>query len=136
MARAAQGGELSVMNWDPVPGTPLETAFNAFQEQSGITLNVQPTPGDDEYTTKMRTLLASGSPPDVMRIDDDLVRGFAAADQLLDLRPYIEESGVAGEYVEPLFTVPVQPDGSHAAWVIGVQPRVMYYNVDHFNEAG
>jgi multiple sugar transport system substrate-binding protein len=136
-ARAAQSGtELSFMNWDPITGTQLETALNAFQEQTGIVINVQPVPGEDEYTTKMRTLLASGGPPDVMRIDDDLVRGFAATGQLLDLTPYIEESGVAGEYIEGLFEFPIQQDGTHPAWVIGVQPRVVFYNVDHFNEAG
>ena len=56
-AVARQGGEISFMNWDVVPGSPLETAINAFQDESGITVNVQPTPTQD-YTTRMRTLLA------------------------------------------------------------------------------
>lgn len=81
------------MNWDTVEGTPLETTINAFQDQSGITVNVQPTPTQD-YETKMRTLLASGTTPDVMRINDDFVRGYSLANQLLDLRPYIEASGL------------------------------------------
>lgn len=124
------------MNWDTVAGTPLETAINAFQEQSGITVNIQPTPTQD-YETKMRTLLASGSPPDVMRINDDFVRGYSLANQLLDLRPYIEASGLsAADYNEHPFNFPVQPDGSHTAWTTGTQPSVIFYNVTRFEEVG
>jgi multiple sugar transport system substrate-binding protein len=135
-AGAAQETTLSFMNWDPITDTPLEEALNAFTEETGIGIEVQPVPGDDQYTAKMRTLLASGAPPDIMRIDDDLVRGFAATGQLLDLTSYIEASDVAGDYIEGLFTFPQQEDGTHPAWVIGVQPRVIFYNVDHFEEAG
>ena len=59
-ASARQSNEISIMNWDVVPGTPLETALNAFQEESGISVDVQPAPTQD-YTTRMRTLLASGA---------------------------------------------------------------------------
>jgi multiple sugar transport system substrate-binding protein len=135
-ARARQDGEISFMNWDVVEGSPLETAINAFQEETGITVNVQPTPTAD-YTTRMRTLLASGSPPDIMRIDDDLVRGFAEANQLTDLTELIEQSDVdTSAFPEALYTFPVQADGTHPAWVVGVQPRVIFYNVDMFEEAG
>lgn len=135
-ARAGQTSEISFMNWDVVSGTPLETALNAFEEETGISVNVQPTPTQD-YTTRMRTLLASGSPPDIMRIDDDLVRGFAEANQLLDLNDFIEQSDIdTSEFPEALYRFPIQADGSHPAWVIGVQPRVIFYNVSMFEEAG
>jgi multiple sugar transport system substrate-binding protein len=135
-ARAKQNGEISFMNWDVVAGTPLETALNAFQEESGITVNVQPTPTQD-YTTRMRTMLASGSPPDVMRIDDDLVRGFAEANQLTDLTAFIEQSDInVAEFPEAMYTFPVQADGTRPAWVIGTQPRVIFYNVSMFEELG
>lgn len=134
-ARAAQGsGEVSFMNWATVAGTPLETALNAFQEQAGISVNVQPAP-TTEYETKMRTLLASGAPPDVMRINDNLVRDFATANQLLDLKPYIDAAGETG-YIESLFIFPVTPDGTHPAWVIGTDPRAFFYNATMFEEAG
>jgi multiple sugar transport system substrate-binding protein len=130
--KAKQAGEVSFMNWDVVSGTPLETALNAFQEATGITVNVQPTPVDD-YETKFRTLLASGSPPDVMRINDNVVRDYAAAGQLLDLTPFIENPE---PYIASLFTFPVTPWGTHPAWTIGTNPRAFYYNVDMFDEAG
>lgn len=135
-ATAKQSDELSFMNWDVVEGTPLATVLKRFEEQSGISVNVQPAPTQD-YTTRMRTLLASGSPPDVMRIDDDLVRGFAEANQLLDLTERIKQSDIdTSEFAEALFKFPVQLDGTHPAWVIGVQPRVIFYNVTMFEEAG
>ncbi len=129
-------GEISFMNWDTIDGTPLETAINAFEEQSGITVNVQPAPTQD-YDTKFRTLLASGSPPDVMRINDDFVRGYSQANQLMDLRPFIEESGLnPDEFNQHPFNFPVQPDGAHTAWTIGTQPGMIFYNKTMFEEAG
>jgi multiple sugar transport system substrate-binding protein len=131
-AAARQDGEVTFMNWDTVSGTPLETALQAFEEDSGITVNVQPTPTQD-YETKMRTLLASGSPPDVMRINDNVVRDYAVSGALLDLNQFIEDSD---PYIESLFNFPVTPDGTHPAWTIGTDPRVIYYNVDMFEAAG
>jgi multiple sugar transport system substrate-binding protein len=135
-ARAQDAQEVTFMNWDIVEGTPIETAINAFQEATGITVSIQPTPTAD-YETKMRTLLASGSPPDVMRINDDFVRGYSLDETLLDLRPYIEASGInPADYNEHPFNFPIQPDGQHTAWTIGTQPAMIFYNVDYFNEVG
>ena len=129
LIKASQDSEITFMNWDPIAGTPLETAINAFQEQSGITVNVQPTPTQD-YETKFRTLLASGSPPDIMRINDDFVRGYSEAGQLLDLRQFIEASGLnPEEYNQHPFNFPIQPDGSHTClrvhkrWVDSTAPE-------------
>ena len=135
-ASARQNGEISFMNWDVVPGTPLETALNAFQEETGISVKVQPTPTQD-YTTRMRTLLASGAPPDIMRIDDDLVRGFAEANQLTDLTSFIEGSGIDPDtYPQGMYAFTIQEDGTQPAWVVGVQPRVIFYNKTMFEDIG
>jgi multiple sugar transport system substrate-binding protein len=132
----SQEQQISFLNWDTVAGTPLETVINAFSEQSGIGVEVQPAP-TDEYETKMRTLLASGEPPDVMRIDDDLVRGFAELDQLLDLNPLIQRDAVdITQLTQPLYSFTDQADGTHPAWVIGTQPRVIFYNKSRFEEVG
>ena len=130
--RARQGGEVSFMNWDVVSNTPLETALKAFEDETGVTVNVQPTPVED-YETKFRTLLASGAPPDVMRINDNVVRDYAAAGQLLDLNQYIESTD---HYIESLFSFPVTPWGTHPAWTVGTNPRAFFYNKTMFEEAG
>ncbi len=129
---AKQNGELTFLNWSALEGTPFPAALKAFQETTGITVNVQPTPTTD-YETKFRTLLASGSPPDVMRINDNYVRDFAVAGQLLDLKPFIKNSD---PYIESLFTFPITPEGTHPAWTIGTNPRAIFYNVSMFEEAG
>lgn len=129
---AKQNGEVTFLNWSALEGTPFPAALKAFQETTGITVTVQPTPTTD-YETKFRTLLASGSPPDVMRINDNYVRDFAVAGQLLDLKPFIKSSD---PYIESLFTFPITPEGTHPAWSIGNNPRAIFYNVSMFEEAG
>ena len=120
-ARAQDGGKISFMNWDAIEGTPLETAINAFQEQTGIEVEDQAVPSGDEYETKMRTLLASGSPPDIMRINDDYVRGYSLGGQLLDLNPSIQSSELdPASYNEHPYNFPIQPDGQRAP---GPSPR-------------
>jgi multiple sugar transport system substrate-binding protein len=134
--QASSKNGATFLNWEQVKGTPLEQAIQAYEKQSGTTVTVQPAV-TAEYDTKMRTLLAGGSPPDVMRINDDFVRGFSEQGALLDLRKYIENDKLdASEFAREAFEFPVQPDGSHTAWVIGYQPRLIFYNVDLFKEAG
>ena len=107
-ARARDNGKISFMNWDAIEGTPLEAAINASQEQTGIEVEVHAVPSGDEYETKMRTLLASGSPPDIMCINDGYVRGYSLGGQLLDLNPYIQGSGLdPASYNEHPFTFPI-----------------------------
>lgn len=133
---ARQDKTVTFMNDDTVKDTPFETALNAFQEQTGITVNVQPAPAQD-YETKFRTLLASGAPPDIMRINDNLVRGIAEQDQLTDLEPYLAASSVPREkYNESMLAFARTPSDTLPAWSIGSRPRVMFYNVDMFEEAG
>ncbi len=109
--------------------------MQAFEKATGRKVNIQIAP--EEYDTKMRTLLAGGIPPEVMRVNDDYVRGFSVAGQFLDLTPFIQTSNLnPDDYYEPVFNFPKQPDGKHTAWSLGNQPRLIYYNVNMFNEAG
>jgi len=134
--QAGGKGDMTLLNWEQVKGTPLEQAILAHEKSSGAKVTVQPAV-TQEYDTKMRTLLAGGSPPDVMRINDDFVRGFSEQGALLDLRPYIEKDGLdTSQFAKEVYEFPKQADGSHAAWVIGYQPRLVFYNVDLFKQAG
>jgi multiple sugar transport system substrate-binding protein len=127
---------LTFLNWEQVKGNPLEQAIKAFEKESGTSVTVQPAV-TTEYDTKMRTLIAGGSPPDVMRINDDFVRGFSTQGALLDLNSYIEKDKLdTSQFAKETFDFPKQPDGSHTAWVLGYQPRLIFYNVDLFKQAG
>ncbi|MGC4940441.1 ABC transporter substrate-binding protein [Kribbella sp. DT2] len=134
---AGGGGKgLTFLNWQQVKGTPLEQAIQAHEKAAGVTVTVQPAV-TQEYDTKMRTLLAGGAPPDVMRINDDFVRGFSEQGALLDLRPYIEKDGLdTAQFAKEVYEFPKQTDGSHTAWVVGYEPRLIFYNVDLFKQAG
>ncbi|WP_020576936.1 ABC transporter substrate-binding protein [Actinopolymorpha alba] len=128
---------ITFLNWDPVEkGTPLANAVRAFQKGSGVKVAIQPAPSSD-YDTKLLTIMASGSPPDAIRINDDFVLGYSQQDQLLDLNPYIKRDGLKeSDYFEHPFTFPIQSDGRHTAWASGTQPNMVFYNVDAFREAG
>ena len=93
-------------NWEQVKGNPLEQAIQAFEKESGTKVTVQPAV-TQEYDTKMRTLIAGGSPPDVMRINDDFVRGFSQQGALLDLKPYIEKDKLdTSQFAKETYRVP------------------------------
>lgn len=133
---ADMGAEITFINWDPIEGTPYQVVIEEFEKQTGRKVNVQPTPSD-QYETKIRSMLAGGTPLDVMRINDDFVRGYSVDNLLLDLTPYMESARVdPDKYYEPVFNFSKQPDGKYTASAIGNQPRLIYYNVDMFNEAG
>lgn len=133
---AVETQQLSFMNWDEVAGSPFEVVLNAFTDQTGIAIDLQPTPSQD-YGTKLRTMLAGGTAPDVFRVDDDDVRGFSLEGQFLDLMPFIEKASIdMTNYFARVFEFPHQPEGDHTAWSIGNQPRVIFWNVDLFDAAG
>lgn len=138
---AATGGtqeakSVSFMNWDEIGGTPFETVINAYQEASGVTVEVQPSPAQD-YEAKMRTMIAGGTAPDIMRINDDFVRGYTNEGQLLDLTSFLERDGITGEgYFETIYNFPRQPTGEYTAWSVGCQPSVVFYNKTMFEEVG
>ncbi len=131
----SSSNEITFLNWEQVKGTPLEKAIKAYEKKSGNKVKVQPVPTAD-YDTKMRTLFAGGQPPDIMRINDDFVRGFSEQGALLDLSTYVKKDKLdTSVYAKESFEFPKQPDGSHTAWVLGYQPRLIFYNVDAFKDA-
>ncbi len=133
---AQEAKTISFMNWDEIGGTPFETVINAYQAASGVTVEVQPSPAQD-YEAKMRTMIAGGTAPDIMRINDDFVRGYTNEGQLLDLTSFLERDGITGEgYFETIYNFPRQPTGEYTAWSVGCQPSVVFYNKTMFEEVG
>lgn len=128
---------VSFMDWSSLrPGDPLDKAIAEFRKaNTQYNVKVEPTPGN--YEAKMRTLLAAGTPPDIMRVNDDYVRGYSVKHQLLDLSKYMQRDKIKREdYFEFIFDFPRQADGQYTAWPIGNQPRLIYYNVDLFKQVG
>jgi multiple sugar transport system substrate-binding protein len=134
---AGGGGPVSLLSWDTDSDSPLYTVTQDWAKSVSSAVDVQSIPGGDEYEAKLRTVLASGAPPDAIRINDDYVKGYYAEGSLLDLREYMEKDGInADDYYAVAFDFPKQPDGAHAAWPIMTNPGVIYINPDAFKEAG
>ena len=131
-------GSTSFMNWEAMEGTVTEAAILAYQEQSGNQVEIIPTPGTGtDYETKVRTMLSGGTVPDVIRTNDDFVRFYSSKQQFMDLQPFIERDGLdPAAFFEPIWNFTKQPDGKYTAMSLGNQPRLIYYNVDMFEEAG
>jgi multiple sugar transport system substrate-binding protein len=138
VASAGAQGAVTFVNWEDFKNTPLEEVLLAFQTQSGRKVEIQPTPGTGtEYETKIRTILAGGAPPDIMRTNDDYVRYYSVKDQILDLSPYLKRDNInLDDYYKPIADFARQPDGKYTAWSLGSQPNVLYYNATMFKEAG
>jgi len=125
---------IEFMNWGAVEGTPLQTTIDAYTEETGRPVKVWPVPA--RYEDKMRTLLAAGTTPDIMRVNDDYVRGYQAKGQFLDLTSYLEAYEYnPDDFYKMVYEFP-RFEGGHWAWSLGNQPRVIYYNIDMFEEAG
>lgn len=137
-AGKAAEGEVTFVNWEDIKGTPIETVIQEYEKKTGKKIAVQPTPGSGtEYETKIRTMLAGGAAPDIMRTNDDYVRYYSVKDQIVDLSPYMKRDNLdLGEYYKVVMDFARQPDGKYTAWSLGSQPLMIFYNINMFEAAG
>lgn len=131
-------GSTQFLNWEAMEGTPTQAAIDAYVAETGHPVEVIPTPGTGtDYETKVRTMLAGGTVPDVIRTNDDFVRFYSVKNQFMDLTEWIQRDGIdSTKYFEPIWNFSAQPDGKYTAISLGNQPRLIYYNVDMFEAAG
>ena len=88
-----------------------------------------------EFVTKLGTMLASGSPPDIVAVDLIYVPAFAAAGQMTDITdkatalPYFEQLSPShvrlATYEDTIYALPFNAEGS-----------ILFWNKDLFREAG
>jgi multiple sugar transport system substrate-binding protein len=118
--------------------TAVVDATAKYSAKTGVKVTFQAPVSYADYQTRFRAILSGNTPPDVVRCDDDFVAQFAAEGAFEDLNKYIKSSGFDSSSVVPaLYKFPIQKKtGVHAAWVVGVQPRCIYYNKTMFQEKG
>lgn len=63
-----------------------------IRERSGINLQVQ-TVGNDDYETRLNTLLVSGQPPDIFKVNKTKIQELIANGAILPLDELIEQHG-------------------------------------------
>lgn len=140
---------LTVLYW----GTPAEEAIvqamiDAFEaEHPGVQVEGIHTA---DYDSKLKTMLAAGTPPDLFYLKPDDVAEFADTGMVMNLEPYVAAQRAAGEggWLDAFY--PVLMDAFR--WDAGLQrtgstgelyaipkdftPGVMYINADLFRQAG
>jgi multiple sugar transport system substrate-binding protein len=128
---------ISFMAW----GAPEELAVwqqivDDFQAANpNIKVNVEVSDWDS-YWTKLKTLLAANTPPDVFAMDAPLYLDYQSRGQLLNLQPYIDKNP---SMLDGFYPVTLQayklPDGYYGM-PRDFQTIVLFYNKDMFDKAG
>jgi len=133
----AEAVEITFMAW----GAPEELAvwqqiadeFQAANPDITVKMDVSEW---DSYWTKLDTLFAGGTPPDVFAMDAPLFLDWQSREVLLNLQPYIDATPgfLDGYYEQPLSGYKLA-DGYYGL-PRDFQTIVMYYNKNMFDAAG
>ena len=90
----------------------------------------------DSYWTKLNTLIAGGTPPDVFAMDAPLFLDWQSRGALLNLQPYIDANpGFLDGFYPQTLTAYQTPDGYYGL-PRDFQTIVLFYNKDMFDAAG
>ncbi len=138
---AQDGGEPSgvvrVGTWDSGDGlVPWNDAIAAFEaEHPNIDIQLEAVP--QEYGTRLLAQFASGDAPDIFMTGDGDTAKFQALGAIEPLTPYITgESGIDTEIFFPAVLEFGQVGDELYYMTKDYSPLVLFYNVDHFEEAG
>lgn len=132
---AASSTAFTFANWSGGTDPVFEDILSLYEQERSVEIDRQASVPFEDYQTRFRALLAGGTPPDVMRMNDDYIRELSNKDQLLDLTSYMEGLDPS-EYLDAVWSFPAQPNGAHTGVAVGVQPRLFFYNKTMFEEAG
>jgi len=136
-AAAETPAEISMMMWgDPAELEVWKQIVADFhQANPNITVNVDVSDWDS-YWTKLKTLLAAGTPPDVFAMDAPLYLDYQSRGVLLNLQPYLDQNPdmLKGVYPQTLEAYKT-PDGMFGL-PRDFQTIALFYNKDMFDAAG
>jgi multiple sugar transport system substrate-binding protein len=129
--------KITYMEWgDPAELDVWKAIVSDFEAANpNITVDVQVSDWDS-YWTKLKTLLAANSSPDVFAMDAPLYLDYQARGSLLNLQPYIDKNpgmldGLFANTLEAYKT----PQG-YFGLPRDFQTIVVFYNKDMFDKAG
>lgn len=109
--------------------------FNSMQDR--IVVEMQPIASNGEQAEALLLQVAAGNPPDIVDFHPNYFYGFVRQGILLDLNPILSK--------DPDFDLddiyePVRESLTVDGKLYGIPQRIsyyhLYYNADHFNEAG
>jgi multiple sugar transport system substrate-binding protein len=123
-----------LMSEDPQTSGMAEVAeaYNAAQPR--VKVSILPTGGT--YEDKLRTMLAAGTPPEVARLNDDLLASYACRGNCRPMEEFLTRQKVKKEEFFPnQWRLPVYENKTYAI-IAGYQPQVIWVNTDLFQSAG
>lgn len=118
------------------PAAYRAEAIKAFNEEfPNITVNLEEIA--DEFPTKVFTMAAADTLPDVLRGWEPHVLEFGRAGQVMDLQPFIDGQADfnPGDFLESFYDFPLI-DGKRYGIADGWNGHLGYYNKDLFDGAG
>ena len=118
------------------PESGYQQIADAFMaENPDIEVQIENVPFD-RYEDKVRTMLASGEPYDLIQMNDDYVRMYTDRNLLQPLDPYLESASIDPSiYYSNLWDFATY-DGGKFGFVPATKVRVIYYNKDMVDAAG
>jgi multiple sugar transport system substrate-binding protein len=120
--------------WDGGEQEAGKAKVEACQKELGCTIDANYIPYD-EYLSKLNTLAAAQTMPDVFALPEGNVFDWGDQGMLLDLAPVYEDAGVdlKGTYIEPA----IFQNGENV-WAVGydITTLFLYYNKEMFDNAG
>ena len=124
---------LTFMHWGSVLEKEVLTeVIERFHEANpGITVEQQHIP--DEYDTKLNTLVASNSLPDVFYISEGLAMEWAEAGRIVDLTPHSEILGFTDRMPQTFY---YWAPGKTIGTMLAPEITLLFYNKELFDAAG
>jgi multiple sugar transport system substrate-binding protein len=115
-----------------------EEIVDLFETQHpDITVQLVTVADFTNYLTKLQTLLAAGTPPDVMTLGNEWFPAFLDKGAFQNLTPYVEaDEALDLEAYIPLTLEVLTRDGKLYALPANFSVDALYYNQDAFDEAG
>ena len=138
-AKTASGGptQLSFMMWgDPAELTVWNQIVKDFEAANpNITVSVEVSDWDS-YWTKLKTLLAAKTPPDMFAIDAPLYLDYQSKGVLLNLQPYLDKNPGMLDGLYPQTLQAYQTPQGYFGLPRDFQTIVLFYNKTMFDKAG
>jgi len=114
----------------------LDQMIAAFEAANpGITVQVETAPFD-QYFTKLQTLIAGGTAPDVFELNYENFVSYASKDVLMDLSPMAAANPEIIDRYYPLAYEAFSLDGVQYGLPASFSNVVLFYNKELFNAAG
>jgi multiple sugar transport system substrate-binding protein len=136
----AAGGapvQITYMEWgDPAELDVWKAIVSDFEAANpSIKVDVQVSDWDS-YWTKLKTLLAANTPPDVFAIDAPLYLDYQSRGVLLNLQPLIDKNPGMLDGLFPNTLTAYQTADGYFGLPRDFQTIVVFYNKDMFDKAG